>query len=259
MPNVKLEAGSYNTVISNLQANSNGAAIWDFSGGNYTAYNAGYPYKNRLAKTKALDIEANLLRYDTEYIDSTGIVDIDLSHSLHLVSSFNGALTIRLPEPLDAIGAEITVKKIDISSNLVTVTTIEASGIDGKAIYLAGRYDYVTMVSNGAEWFITSTNRQSGSDLYYDGTGVLNIDMSADVYVLSSFNGALEARLPPADAPEAIGRSITLKKTDPSTNSVTVTEQGGAGPDQSNQILSNRYEAVTVFSNGAEWYVISKY
>lgn len=258
VPNVKLEAGSQNTVISNLLANSNGAAIWDFSGGNYTAYNAGYPHKNRLAKTKVLDIEADLLRYDTEYIDSSGTVDIDLSHSLHLVSSFNGALTIRLPEPEDALGAEITVKKIDISTNLVTVTTVQGNGIDGKSIYLGGRYDFVTMVSNGAEWFITSSNRQSGNDLYYDGAGIFDVDMSADVYLLSSFSGVLEARLPPADAPEAIGRTLTIKKTDPSSNTVTVTENGGAGPDQSSQFLNARYEAVTVFSNGAEWYVISK-
>ncbi|MFN3700112.1 MAG: hypothetical protein ACK4VI_01160 [Alphaproteobacteria bacterium] len=63
---------------------------------------------------------------------------------------------------------------------------------------------------------------------------------------------------PPADAAQAIGRTITIKKTDPSGNAVTVTEQGGAGPDQSHQPLNSRYDAVTVMSNGAEWYIISR-
>jgi hypothetical protein len=69
----------------------------------------------------------------------------------------------------------------------------------------------------------------------------------------------MTARLPPANASEAVGRTITIKKTDSSANAITVTEQGGAGPDQSSQSLSSQYNAITVVSNGGQWYVVNKY
>ena len=83
--------------------------------------------------------------------------------------------------------------------------------------------------------------------------------MAVDTYLLSSYGGALEARLPPANAAAAIGRTITIKKTDSSGNAVTVTEQGGSGPDQYGQPLSSQYSAITVVSNGGQWYIVSKF
>ena len=83
--------------------------------------------------------------------------------------------------------------------------------------------------------------------------------MAVDTYLVSSYNGALTTRLPPANAAEAIGRTITIKKTDPSSNAITVTEQGGSGPDLSSQTLATQYDAITVLSNGAQWYVLSRY
>ena len=83
------------------------------------------------------------------------------------------------------------------------------------------------------------------------------MDGAVDTYLVSSFSGAL-ILASHADAAEAIGRTITIKKTDPSTNPVN----HGArrrGPDQSSHTLTNRYEAITVVSNGAEWYVVSRY
>ena len=76
---------------------------------------------------------------------------------------------------------------------------------------------------------------------------------------VSSFGGTLTTRLPPANAVEAIGRTVTIKKTDVSFNVVTVTEQGGSGPDGFAQPLNSQYEAITVVSNGAQWYIVSKF
>lgn len=259
VPNVKLESGSSDTAIYNLLAASNGAAIEDLSGGAYSAYNAGYPEKNRFLKTLATDIEVQLQRYDTEYIDSTGTVSLDLSHSVHLVSSYSGALTVELPAAGDVTGAMMMVKKIDVSDNVVTVTEDGGAGPDGVSYYLGAENDYVMMMSNGAEWFVMASNRSPGNTRYYDGTGTYDIDMTVDAYFLSANSGALTARLPPADAPEAVRRKITIKKTDSSVNAVTVTEQGGAGPDQSSQVLSSQYSAVTVMSDGGQWFVLHKY
>ncbi|MCB9988642.1 MAG: hypothetical protein H6868_04810 [Rhodospirillales bacterium] len=259
VPNVKLEAGSIETAIYNLLSASDGAAIWDLSGGEYTAYNAGYPHKNRMQRSTVTDLTATLQRYDTEYIDATGTVSLDLSHSVHLVSSYGGALTIELPNAADAVGVEMTVKKIDSSANLVTVTEDGGNGPDGRSFFLGGENDYVTMLSNGAEWFVTSSNRMSGNTRYADTTGTYQIDMAVDVYLISSFGGAVTAQLPPANASEAVGRMVTVKKTDLSSNTITVTEQGGSGPDGYGQPLTSQYDALTVVSDGGQWWIVNRF
>lgn len=259
VPNVKLDSGSVETAIVNLHAQSDGAAILDNSGGEYDSYNAGYPVRNRLRKTSVKDLTTTLQRFDTEFIDTPGTTAIDLSHSVHIVNATGGAITIELPNAGAASGVEITIKKSDSTGNIVTITEDGGDGPDGNDLQLGGPNDYATMVSNGAEWFITSSNRLAGNTRYVDTSGTYDIDLSVDTYLLSSFGGALTARLPPANAVEAIGRTVTIKKTDSSGNAVTVTEQGGAGPDQSSQSLPGRYDAVTVVSNGANWFVVSKY
>ncbi len=259
VPNVRLDAGSIETAIYNLMSASDGAAIWDFSGGQYSAVNAGYPYKNRLAKSICGDMTSTLHRYDTEYIDTSGTVTLDLSHSVHLVSSFGGALTVKLPKASDAAGVWMVVKKIDASSNVITVSENSGAGPDGRNYYLGGENDYVCAVSNGAEWFVIATNRGAGNTRYFDGSGLYPIDMAVDVYLLSSFGGAMTARLPPANAPEAVGRRVTIKKTDVSSNVITVTVNGGSGPDGSNQTLTAQNQCITVLSNGGQWYVVGRY
>jgi hypothetical protein len=259
VPNIRLDSGSIETSIFNLTAQSDGAAIYDLSGGNYDAVNAGYPDKNRLRKTVVTDLKATLMRFDTEYIDTSGTVSLDLSHSVHLVSASSGAVTIELPEAGGAAGVSMTVKKVDNTANIVTVTESGGAGPDGSSLQLGGENDYVTMISNGAEWFIVSSNRMAGNTRYFDGSGTYDIDMAVDIYLLSSFGGAMTARLPPANAAKAAGRSVTIKKTDVSGNAITVTEQGGSGPDQSSQTLPGQYDAITVASNGGQWYIVSRF
>lgn len=259
VPNIKLEAGSDETAIYNLLSMSDGSAIWDLSGGKYTAFNAGFPNKNRLQRTTAVDINATLQRYDTEFIDSSGTVQLDISHSVHLVSSFGGALTVKLPNAADAVGVMMVVKKTDSSSNVITVSEDDGAGPDGRSYFLGAENDFVQVLSNGAEWFVISSNRAPGNTRYYDGSGTYDIDMAVDVYLLSSFGGALTARLPPANAAIAIGRTVTIKKTDVSGNAVTVTEYGGSGPDGFAQPLSSQYKTITVVSNGSQWYIVSKF
>lgn len=259
MPNIRLDAGSIETSIYNLLSASDGAAIYDLSGGEYTAYNAGYPYKNRLARTHALDLTAKLQRYDTEYIDASGSVSLDTSHSVHLVSSFGGQLDIVLPNAGAAAGVEMIIKKIDPSANLVIIKESGGSGPDGRNYFLGAENDFLTVLSNGAEWFVTSSNRAPGNTRYFDGSGIYDVDMATDVYLLSSYGGALEARLPPADATEAVGRTVTIKKTDVSANVITVTEQGGAGPDGYGQPLTSQFDAITVVSDGGQWWIVNRF
>lgn len=259
VPNVKLEAGSTETSIYNLLSMSDGSAIWDLSGGEYSAYNAGFPYKNRLQKTTVTDLNTTLQRYDTEFIDTSGTVTLDLSHSVHLVSSYGGALNVILPAAASAVGVMMVVKKTDTSKNVITITESGGSGIDDTSFYLGAQNDYVMAISNGAKWFAVASNRSAGNTRYFDGSGTYDIDMAVDTYLLSSYGGAMTARLPPANAAKAVGRTITIKKTDSSANVITVTEQGGSGPDGYGQPLNAQYKAITVVSDGGQWFIVSKF
>ena len=259
VPNVHLQSGSVNTSIINLLAVSDGAAIFDQSGGEYSAYNAGFPNRNRLQRTTVTDMNATLQRFDTEFIDTSGSVNLDLSHSVHLVSSFGGALTVNLPNAADAVGVMMVVKKTDSSSNVITIKELSGNGPDGRDYFLGAENDFMIAQSNGAEWFVLSSNRAPGNTRFFDGTGTYDIDMAVDTYLLSSFGGTMTARLPPANAAEAIGRTVTIKKTDVSSNTITVTEQGGSGPDGFGQPLSSQYNAITVVSDGSQWFIISKF
>ncbi|MGZ9109336.1 MAG: hypothetical protein ACXW4B_11020 [Micavibrio sp.] len=212
-----------------------------------------------MRRTTITDLNATLMRFDTEFIDTFGTVLLDLSHSVHLVSASSGAVTIQLPNAADAVGVTMVIKKVDGTSNIVTVTEDAGSGPDGASLLLGGENDYVSVLSNGAEWFIISSNRMAGNTRYFDGSGIYDIDMAVDMYLLSSFGGAMTARLPPANAAQAIGRSVTIKKTDSSANTITVSEQGGSGPDQYSQILDTQYDAITVMSNGGQWYIVSRF
>ncbi len=261
VPNVQLDAGASETAIVNLHAQSDGAAIYDLSGGDYDAFNAGYPDKNRMRGTVVTDLKATLMRFDTEYIDTAGTTEIDLSHSVHIVDATAGAITIELPDATTAPGVSMSVKKKDGSGNIVTISEVAGGtgGPDGADFQLGGKGDFITVQSNGAGWLVVSSNRMAGNTRYIDSSGVVDIDLSVDTYLLSSYGGAMTARLPPANAAEAIGRTVTLKKTDVSANAITVTEQGGNGPDQSSQTLAAQYNAVTVVSDGGQWFVLNSY
>ena len=57
----------------------------------------------------------------------------------------------------------------------------------------------------------------------------------------------------------AVGRTVTLKKSDTSANAVTVTERGGAGPDNEPIPLTGQGHALTVMSDGNSWHILARY
>ncbi len=260
--NVRLDAGSAHTSIVNLHAMAAGTAIADASGGSYTAHNAGYPVRSRLQRTSIVDATITLLRHDTVYVDAPGVATLDVSagRTVHLVAATNGQITLRLPAASGVAGCVYTIKKVDATGNMVVVTALSGAGPDGRDIQLGGPNDYVSVISNGANWYIVSSNRLAGNTRYHDGAGTYDIDMAVDVYLLSAFAGAKTARLPPANAGNAVGRMVHIKKTDTSANAVTVTVQGGGNIDGSSSYsLSSQYKTLSAVSNGAQWYIVNAF
>jgi len=265
LPGIQIDNGSKNTSIVNLFHASGGAAIWDPTlAGEYTAYNAGFPTKNFLKQSWVEDLNIEALTFSTEFIDEPAggqtVIDLDLKTTMYLVSSFNHPVELRLPNAADSAGRIVRLKKTDFKTNPVTITEIDGSGPDLREIQLFNRYDTVTLLSNGANWWVLQDNlmpansRFIDSDLFPD--GLFEPSLHHRLYVVSAFVRAMEIRLPPpAQAP---GRVTTIKKNDPSGNVVTVTQEGGGGPDAQSQPLSQHFQGITVMSDGAQWFILSR-
>ena len=263
VPGIRLDNGSQNTAIVNLFSATAGDPIWDTTGQHrYTAVNAGHPTTTLLKKTTITDLTVEGVAYDTEYLDPTGggLVTPDLTGaSIFLVSSYGGAVEFRLPRATTATGRRVVVKKTDLSANLVTITENGGSGPDGRPVLLANRYDYLEAVSNGANWWIVGERRPPGDTAYIDGTSLYLCDCTKDLYLVSAYAGAVEFRLPSPNAATALGRTVTVKKSDFSANAVRVTAATTTGPDGTVINLSAEGKYLTVMSNGAKWVIVNRY
>lgn len=76
--------------------------------------------------------------------------------------SSGGAFSFTLPTAVGQTGKIFTLKKIDSSANAITVATTSSQTIDGPvSIKLAARYNYLTVISDGANWLIIKSKTTS--------------------------------------------------------------------------------------------------
>ena len=80
---------------------------------------------------------------------------LTVNHYLVMVDASSGAIKITLPASASHTNRIYTIKKIDSSSNKVTIDANSAETIDGElTVVLNLQYSYVTIVCDGDEWFI---------------------------------------------------------------------------------------------------------
>lgn len=262
-PGIRIDNGSTNTSIVNLFSATGGAAIWDPTlHGEYQAYNAGYPVKNYLKQTQVQDIHIEGMTRATTFIDPPvdheGDIFIDMKHTFYLLSSFNLPYSIVLPNANDAGGRWVTFKKNDLHENPITIKEQDGLGPDRRELILLQQFDTVTLVSNGANWWIVADNRTPALSTFVDSIAVYESLMLHRVYLVSAFSNQVIFQLPAPSA--AAGRIATIKKIDPSSNHVKIQMAGGSGgPDAQIWDLTQHFAAMTIFSDGGQWVVLSTY
>lgn len=89
-----------------------------------------------------------------------------------------GAFSFTLPSASTSEGREFTIKKVDSSINPITITTTSSQTIDGNPNFqLSGRWDYVKLLSDGANWLITgiyvNQNAGGGVDPHFANVALL--------------------------------------------------------------------------------------
>ncbi|MCK6417907.1 MAG: glycoside hydrolase family 55 protein [Alphaproteobacteria bacterium] len=266
-PGVRIDNGSTNTSIVNLFSATGGAAIWDPTlHGEYQAYNAGFPFKNFLKDTWITDVHIDGMTRGTTFIDPpaehVGDIEIDLEHTFYLLSSFNKSYDLILPNAGDAVGRWVTLKKSDLRENPITVKEADGPGPDRREVVLLQQFDTITLMSNGANWWILSDNRTPALSTFVDVSdypgGVYEASMLHRVYLVSAFTAQIIFQLPAPSA--AAGRLATIKKIDPSSHHVKIQMAGASGgPDAQIWDLTAHFAAMTIFSDGGQWVVLSAY
>lgn len=108
---------------------------------------------------------------------STGFVTKTANYTLTNADSFvaanasSGGISISLPSAVGLIGREFTVKKVDTSSNAVTIVTSSSQTIDGSvSVILNTKWQGATLVSDGANWLVKSSTGTLSNGTYLAGT-----------------------------------------------------------------------------------------
>ncbi len=94
----------------------------------------------------------------TAFSAKTAAYTLVASDSIVTGNATGGAFSLTLPTAVGIAGRQYTLKKVDASANAVTVATTSAQTIDGSTtVSLASQHDYVTVVSDGANWIVTAS------------------------------------------------------------------------------------------------------
>ena len=193
--------------------------------------------------------------YDTD-VSGTSISIADPGIGFVLVSAGAGNTTVALPTASNpqAIGKTITIKKNDFTANLVTVSTIE-----GGSVVLSSQYDYVTVFSNGSQWFVTSDKRQVIQSNFYDanvGGNTYTVNGEIELHIVSAAVAQCDAIIPEPSA--AVGKRITVKRNNNSGGNVLVRRVATSAAEGYNFRLDTMFASVTLISNGSAWFEICK-
>jgi hypothetical protein len=176
-----------------------------------------------------------------------------------LANAASAGFAINLPSSV-SVGNKfvITIKKIDSSTNTVTITPNGAETIDGYTDHVLYDYnDFVSLHCDGSNWKVVAAESR-GTIVTQTTSKTVNLGDEGKMFNCNSSSGAIIMSLPSS---ASVGRGFTLsfKKIDTGANTVTITPSGTETIDgQVNYVLDTQGQFITIKSDGANWYLLSE-
>ena len=165
------------------------------------------------------------------------------------VNAIGGPISITLPTPSLVTGKIFYIQKIDASTNTVTVV----GTINGQSNFIIhDQWELISIYSDGTQYELIAhtilanvTITTQNSDYSVQNTdGVVRGDASS---------GDITLTLPSASS--VTGRIYYFIKIDSSVNTVII---AGTINGASNFILTNQYQAISLYSNGTNYEILGK-
>jgi len=158
-------------------------------------------------------------------------------------------------------GYKIIIKKTDKSTNYVDFVPVGVEKIDTEALgyRLYDVNDFAEFQSDGSNWIIVAA-RLRGTLIVATSTAtaIPKFNDNDTTWLLNAASGAIQVNLL---ASNVVGRGyeLTLKKTDSSSNKITIKPNGSEKIDGSSDFtLKTQNECITIRNDGSNYYIISE-
>jgi len=266
----KLYASDLNAEFNNILNNLDHTKIEDEST-NITAMRAladPYPGGAESLATDSQD-EIHRLRYllkqltqTTQWyiypdlVTKTAAYTATLNDKIILCDATAGAFTITLPTAVGNRDKRFIIKKIDSSTNTVTIDGNGAETIDGVATkILQYQYQSIDIISDNANWIIVyNINVNALEDSVVTKTAAYTATLNDKTILCDATTAAFTVTLPTAVGCK--GKKFIIKKTDSTINTVTIDGNGAETIDGvATKILTNQYYGVSIISNNTNWII----
>lgn len=189
--------------------------------------------------------------YETTTVGTT-INNLDPLVQLHIINGNAGATTVNLPSAASGAGRRVTIVKNDLTGNPITITGLAA----GQTYKLNTQYDFVTVTSNGAAWYVVARALDPVGFAFHDASvsgNTYNLNADIEVHLVAPSAATCTVVLPAASA--AAGRRVIVKRGSGGGGGVTIS------PDVEGltQTLGSTFAAIQLYSNGSTWYVLGTF
>lgn len=170
------------------------------------------------------------------------LANYDNTNSAFITASSTDTLTNKT---FDANGTGNSISNIEVADLAAAAVVIESEGI------ASNDNDTTIPTSAAVKDYVDNNAASSLKTVVTDNTSSAILS-TENVSLADASGGSITLTLPA----HASGRQVTVKKTDATANTVTVTGATGNIDGASNVVLYSEDESVTVISDGTNWHII---
>ncbi|MFA5695930.1 MAG: hypothetical protein WC917_00490 [Bacilli bacterium] len=238
--------GSYKLVVKNNDESTTYSTIDNIS--EYNSFD--------LTGLTASITDLNSTTTVTSSISGTYNITIADRGKTLLVNALSANATLNLPSAAMVGNTfKIWIKKIDVSTNTVTIIPFGSQTIDGYTNKVLYDYeDFIELKSDGSNWFIGGALIRGTMQYVFSNT-TITLGDNGKIFNFNAGLGTFNFILPSC---ATVGRGFTVgfKKTDASLNQAILVPSGAQTIDgASNYFVHTQWQFTQIKTDGGNWYI----